>query len=80
VRRRPPGWTGDGDPVPEELTHFDIDEWGGVVDVLGAYGRWKAARRAWVAEGNGWPGGPEQMEAEESEIRLPDEPWDPSRI
>lgn len=76
MRRRVPGWAGDGGPVPEHLAHFDIDQWGGVADVGAAYDRWKAARRAWVDAGNVWPGGPDQMEAEEWETPLPDEAWD----
>ncbi len=76
MRRRSP----DGGDVPEHLEHFDVDQWGGVADVLASLDRWRAARRAWVDAGNAWPGGVEAMEAGEFVTRLPDEPWDPSKI
>ncbi len=61
---------------PARLVHFVLKDWS-TRDVSGAFAAWQDARRAWVSEGNAWPGGVPAMEQQELDAvtRLPDQEW-----
>ena len=60
--------------VPQRLQRFVADEWqpGNATE---AFQLWTQARRAWLAEGNAWPGGEAVLHYQELAVAsaLPDE-------